>query len=443
VPKDPTRYVIIGSGVAGISAAQQIRRADPAGQIVLVSDDPHGYYSRPGLAYYLTGEVEERFLFPFSEADFRRLGAQRVQARAERIDPAAHRVILRDGRSLPYDRLLVATGAFALIPAVPGIDLAGVVKLDHLEDARAIRALAGKARRAVVVGGGITALEIVEALVAQRVEVHYFLRGDRYWANVLDEKESRIIEQRLQHEGVRIHYQTELAEAVGQNGRLTAVRTKAGQTLPADLLAVAIGVQARVELGRASGLAVGKGIQVDDQQAASAPDVFAAGDAAETLDANGRASMNTLWSPARQQGHVAGINMAGGSARYTPLPPINVTRLAGLTTTIMGSVGGGQSSDLIGIARGESETWRQIPDAIVAQNDFEVNRLRLLVGERTLLGAVVMGDQTLSQAIQVLVARQVDISAVRAGLLSNQQALGDAIAAFWTQWRAHESTSPA
>jgi hypothetical protein len=133
--------------------------------------------------------------------------------------------------------------------------------------------------------------------------------------------------------------------------------------------------------------------------------------------------------------------MAGGSARYTRSPAFNVTRLAGLTTTIIGSVGSGQNLDLVGIARGDSETWRQIPDAIVAQKGFEVNHLRVLVGEKTLVGAVLMGDQTLSQAMQHLISNKVDISPIREQLINCQDSLGDLIAAFWTDWRKHGQSS--
>jgi hypothetical protein len=113
----------------------------------------------------------------------------------------------------------------------------------------------------------------------------------------------------------------------------------------------------------------------------------------------------------------------------------NVTRLAGLTTTIIGAVGNGRDDDLIGIARGDSETWRQIPDAIAAQDNFEVNRLRILVGTETLLGAVLMGDQTLSRSLYQLVAQHADITPIRSRLLEPDSPVADLIAEFWTPWK--------
>jgi len=177
-----TRYLIIGSGVAGIDAADTIRQHDPRGEITLLSDDRHGYYSRPGLAYFLTGEIPQAQLFPMREAELNALGLRRVQGRAARLDPVEHQVTLADGTVLSYDRLLLATGATAARSRVPGAELPEVVKLDHLDDARRLIDLARHARAAVVIGGGITALEIAEGLRVRCRRVHYLLRGDRYWA---------------------------------------------------------------------------------------------------------------------------------------------------------------------------------------------------------------------------------------------------------------------
>jgi nitrite reductase (NADH) large subunit len=415
----PTRYLIVGQGVAGIAAAEAIRAADASGEITLLSDDPHGYYSRPGLAYYLTGEISRAHLFPWREQDFAQMGLRRIQGRVLSLDPAGHRLLLADGPALAFDRLLLATGSAALRPTLPGIDLPQVVTLDNLADAERILALARSARSAVVVGGGITALEIVEGLRAHCRHVHYLLRGQRYWSNVLDEAEGRIVLERLTAEGVQIHTHSEIAAIEQQRGRLAAVLTTAGQRVPCDLLAVAIGVSPRAELARAAGLTVDRGVLVDQFLASSAPDIYAAGDVAQVYDPRaGKALLDTLWNSARSHGMTAGQNMAGGSTRYVKPMPLNVTRLAGVTTTIIGSVGTGRDADLVGIARGDSELWRHLGQALVAEEDHEVNRLRVLVGPTTLVGAVLMGDQRLSRPLQRLIGEQIDITPIRAHLLA-------------------------
>lgn len=431
------RYIIIGSGPAGVAAAEAIRSQDAQGEVLLVSDDPHGYYSRPGLAYYLTGEIPEELLFPLKETDFQKLRLRRVKARVVNLDPHAHQIELHSGERVGYDRLLIAIGATAVRASIPGSELQGVVKLDHLEDARRILNAARKARAAVVIGGGITALELVEGLVTRRVKTHYLLRGDRYWSNVLDETESKIVEQRLEEEGVKLHYHTEIDQILGKGNRVIGVQTKDGRRIACDLVAVAIGIKPRIELAERAGILVDRGVLVNEYMQTSAEDIFAAGDIAQVYDpTSGRSILDSLWGPAREQGKTAGLNMAGRQVAYNKPVAFNITRLARLTTTIIGAIGGGRDEDLPGIARGDSETWRQMPDAIAAQADFDVNRIRVLVGEQTLLGAIVMGDQTLSRALQHLIIHQTDIRSIRQQLLQPDAPLGDILSNFWIDWKS-------
>ncbi len=426
------RYVIIGSGVAGISAIEAIRKLDQSGEIFLVSDDMHGYYSRPGLAYYLTGELPEEHLFPYSKSDFKNLNLHYLHAKVIKINVADHQVLLNNGKPLRYDRLLIAVGASAASLKIPGSELTGVVKLDSLEDARHILHLTRKSRSAVVVGGGITALEIVEGLLARGVKTHFLLRGETYWGNVLDQVESEIVLHKLQEEGVKIHFNTEIESILSKRGKLAGIQTKDGRRLACDMLAYAIGIQPRIELAEGSGLKTKRGFLVDSQLRTNAPDIFAAGDVAEVYDPfTGKSVIDSLWGPARDQGNIAGTNMAGVSVPYTKPIPFNVTRLASLTTTIIGKVGKGLDQDLVGIARGDSETWRQLPDAIAAQADFDVNRLRILVGQSTLLGAILIGNQSLSKALHKLILHQEEIASIRNQLLQPEAPLADIIADYY------------
>jgi NAD(P)H-nitrite reductase large subunit len=277
-------------------------------------------------------------------------------------------------------------------------------------------------------------------MAAHKVKVHYFLRGDRYWSNVLDEAESRIVEGRLRAEGVQIHFHTEIKEVLGRNGSVAGVRTTAGQVMACNILAVAIGTQPRLALAQAAGLKIERGILTDEYLQTNDPDIYAAGDVAQVYDPlAGRTVLDSLWVPERNQGWTAGQNMVGCRQSYQKIVPFNVTRLANLTTTIIGAVGNGggddRESDLLAIARGDSETWRQLPDAIAAQSDFDVNRLRVLVGERKILGAMLIGDQTLSRPLQHLIVEEADISPVRETWLQPRAPLADLIADFWCRWK--------
>lgn len=434
------RYVIIGSGVAGIAALEAIRSMDGRGEIVMLGDDPHGFYSRPGLAYLLTGELTEKALFPKTREDYQRLNFRYQKARVTKI-LRADRSLQLDGKTLlTYDKLLIATGASAAPLTIPGANLEGVVKLDHFDDARRILQMAKRGKTAVVVGGGITALELTEGLRSRGVNVHYLLRGDRYWSNVLDEHESRIVQARLQEEGVTLHFHSELIEIIGKKGKVSGVRLQDGRALKCDILAYAIGIKPRVDLARDAGLELDRGILVDEFMQTNDPDIFAAGDVAQVYDPmTGRSILDSLWSVARDQGYAAGLNMAGQNTTYVKKAPFNVTRLAGLTTTIIGTVGQGRDEDVLGIARGDSETWRELPNAIVAQSGFEVNRVRVLVGEKSLIGAVVMGDQTLSVPLQTIIANKTDITPMRDKLLARDAKIADVIVDFWSKQKTVEA----
>jgi NAD(P)H-nitrite reductase large subunit len=426
------KYAIVGMGVAGIAAIEAIRSVDSIGEIILVGDDPNGFYSRPGLAYYLTGELHDKALYPRTTEDYRRMNFRYVRARVTSIEREKQMIELENKTQILYDRLLIAVGAQAVPMNVTGASLEGVLKLDHMEDAKQILSYARRGRTAVVVGGGITALELVEGLVARGVKVHYLLRGERYWSNVLDEQESKIVEHRLKEEGVTLHHYTEVSEVTGKRGRVSGVRLSSGQIIKSDLVAYAIGVRPRLELAKQAQLEIDRGILVNQYLQTSDPDIYAAGDVAQVFDPrSGRSVLDSLWGAAREQGYAAGLNMTGQQKAYIKPVAFNVTRLAGLTTTIIGNVGQGKDSDLIGIARGDSETWRQSPDAMVAQTGFEVNRLRLLIGETTLLGAIVMGDQKLSFPLEKIISRNVDVSLIRQQLLVPNARIGDILTEFW------------
>ncbi len=405
-------------------------------EIVMIGDDPHGFYSRPGLAYYLTGELHDRALYSRTSDEYRKMNFRYVKGRVKNVLREAHVLELEDKASIPYDRLLIATGAQALPLEAPGANLEGVLKLDHMDDAKRILKHARRGKTAVVVGGGITALELTEGLLARGMRVHYLLRGDRYWGSVLDERESKIVEARLQVEGVTLHHHAELVEVLGKKNRVIGARLLDGKIIKCDMLAYAIGIRPRLELAKQAGLAVERGILVNEYLQTDDPHIFAAGDVAQVYDpAIGRSVLDSLWGPARQQGYAAGLNMAGRTTAYVKAPPFNVTRLSGLTTTIIGTVGSGHDEDVVGIARGDSETWRSLPDALVVQGGFDVNHVRLLVGEKRALGAVVMGDQKLSYPLQKIVSEGIDISSIREKLLAPDARIGDVVVEFWAGLR--------
>ena len=336
----PLRHVIVGSGIAGLCAAEVLRQNDAEAAITIISEEPHNFYSRPGLAYLLRGDIPERQLFIRSKHDLRAMHLQRIHAVAESLSENQE-VVLRDGRRVAYDRLLLATGALAVPPTFPGSDLAGIVKLDGLDDTRRILKLARRGKPAVVIGGGVTALELAEGLRARGMHVHYLLRKARFWGDVLDEVESNIVMDRLRREGIVLHPNTQVKQAIGAQGHVTAVETLGGETIPCRILAVATGVRARVDLTRkaelaADRLAVEKGIVVDATCRRACPTCLR-----PEIAHRSATRPSTCSGPRPAQGCIAGMNMAGCRVPYVKGVACNVTLLAGLKVTIIGNVGSG------------------------------------------------------------------------------------------------------
>jgi NAD(P)H-nitrite reductase large subunit len=431
----PPQFVLVGSGIASLTAAETIRQRAPTAAITMISEEAHDFYSRPGLAYLLRGDIPEKQLVVRNAEDVQSLQVTRVTARVERLLCANHELVLSTGQRVRYDRLLLATGSLAVPPAFPGGNLAGVVKLDSLDDARNILKRARRSHTAVVVGGGITALELAEGLNARRMRVHYCMRGTRYWSDVLDEIESDIVLQRLQHDGISVHPNTQVKQLIGTAGQVSAVETQAGEVIPCQLVAVAIGVRPRLELARQAGLQVGKGILVNDYLQTSAHDIYAAGDVAEVHDPHsGCTTLDVLWSTALSQGRAAGMNMTGGNRPYAKGIALNVTQLAGLKVAIIGAVGKGGQEDLVTIARGDSEAWRLARQALVVTERHEVNRVRIMVAGQRIVGALLMGDQTWSQPLQRLIAARTDVSPLGQALTGGGTQALEALAEFYQQW---------
>ena len=427
-------FVIIGNGAAGMAAVDGIRRHNRSDPILIISQEAHKFYSKPGLAYWLTGQIPEKQLYPPSPVDDKQLGIERLQKKVINIDPGEKTLQLQDGTILRYHKLLIAAGAKAVRPQIEGIDLEGVVTLDNLEDTRKILKLARRAKRAVVVGGGITALELAEGLVARRVETHYLLRKDRYWGNVLDEHESCLVEERLKEEGVRLHYRAELVKIHSKKNRVAGVTLSTGQELPCDIVAVAIGIRPQLALTEGTAIDIERGILVDETFKTSVEGIYAAGDVAQVWDPQAQKSvLDSLWWVAREQGRLAGINMAGVHEPYQRKVPFNVTRIGNITTTLIGCIGQPEKDeDLVAIARGDSETWRSSGDAFAVKKDAENNRIRLLIGNSTIEGALVMGDQTLSRPLQHLIAERIDITPIRETLMDNPDDLAEVIQNYWS-----------
>lgn len=319
--------VIIGGVAAGSKAAARARRVNPDLQITLYQDEAEVSYSGCGQPYYLSGLIEKRdALIIRQPTDFVRDGIAvktRHRVTALNIEQRTLTVLDRSGghsETVSFDRLIIATGARSLIPAMPGRDLAGVVSLRSLAELdRFTETIARiKPKTALIAGSGYIGLEVAESLRALGLQVTLLGRNPQVFSR-LDPEMSQTIHDYLLTQQVKVISGDGIAELLGCDGRVEAAVTVSGLRIPADLVVLALGVLPNVELAKQAGIQLGNtgAIAVDERMATNIPGVFAAGDCAESRHRlTGRAVWQPLGDIANLQGRVAGENAAGGDARF-------------------------------------------------------------------------------------------------------------------------------
>ncbi len=433
-----TRYLIVGNGAAGITAAEEIRARDTEGEITVVSAEVHPMYSRPGLAYVIINEIPSGQVMARRPAWYAKQKVKLVYGRAVKLDSATRRVTLANHTSLGYDRLLIATGARAAALPYPGGTLSGVVYLDTLDGTLELLRMVKRARRAVVVGGGITALEMAEGFCHNHVETHYLVRRNTLWSAVFNEAESKLLDDQMRKHGVQIHYNAEVAEVLGdKRGRVTGVRLESGEVLACDLVGAGIGVKAQLEWVKDTPLKIDRGVLVNEYLESNLSDVYVAGDCAQAWDPwTQKHMLDVLWPTAVAQGQVAGANMAGAHEAYAKGTPFNACLLFGWHMTAIGQIGGGRGDEgevvQHTLSRGSSEVWSTRPTSYVsAWSQVGDNNLRLLLDSQRLVGALVIGEQSLADPLRDLINWRTDITPLRQALAAGGPDLPEHIREFW------------
>jgi len=349
------KHLIIGSGPAGVVAAETLRKADPAAEITLLCGEGEPPYSRMAIPYLLKGDIAEAGTHLRQEpGHYDRLRIQLVQARAKAIDTAGRAVDLGGGRSLPYDRLLIATGSRPSRETIPGMDLPGVRSCWTLEDARALLAQARPGARVVQMGAGFVGCIIMEGLLSRGVDLTILVRSGYMVRRMMNATASGLIRRWCEGRGVKILTRTQPEGLRLQEGVLQ-VDLGGGRTLPADLYLSAVGVDPNLEFLAGSGIELGQGIRVDDTLQSSVPGIYAAGDVAEATDClTGRRQLNAIQPNAVEQGRIAALNMAGRPARFRGSFVFNVLTTLGLVSSSFGEwqgVPGGESAEALDEAR--------------------------------------------------------------------------------------------
>lgn len=330
--------VVVGNGIAGVTAARHVRKADPDARITMLSGETRAPFARTALMYVYMGVLTRAHTHLYDERFWDESRIDRVLGTARGLDTARQRLAL-DAGELDYDRLLVATGSTPAVPDWPGVDLDGVQGLYHLSDLDRLEASSASARRAVVVGGGLIGVELAEMLATRGVAVTFLVREPRYLASALSEQESALVAAAIRSHGVDLRLGAEVERVEGA-GRAEAVVTTDGERIPADVVGVGIGVRPNVGwLGES--LAVDRGVLVDDALRASAENVWAAGDCAQLrTPPPGVRAVEPIWYTARLQGATAGLGMAGRPRPYAPPVFFNSAKFFDLEWQLYGDLAG-------------------------------------------------------------------------------------------------------
>jgi NADPH-dependent 2,4-dienoyl-CoA reductase/sulfur reductase-like enzyme/nitrite reductase/ring-hydroxylating ferredoxin subunit len=314
----PGQIVIVGGGAAGFAAAEMLRRQDYRGNIVMLSDDGAAPVDRPNLSKdYLAGSAPEDWL-PLRPDDFYTDAKidLRLNTEVTSIDTKARHVITSGGETIPYDRLLLATGAEPVRLQIPGIDQPHVHVLRSLADSRAIIAQADGARRAVVIGASFIGLETAASLRARNVEVHVVGLEQRPMERVLGPELGDFVRALHEEHGVIFHLGDTVTAIDGKRATL-----KSGSVVEADIVVVGVGVRPRLGLAEKAGLAIDRGVTVDIYLETSVPGIYAAGDIARWPDPHSGENIRVEhWVVAERQGQTAARNMLGQQERFDAVP---------------------------------------------------------------------------------------------------------------------------
>jgi NADPH-dependent 2,4-dienoyl-CoA reductase/sulfur reductase-like enzyme len=336
----PLQVVILGNGITGITAAVRLRALHPDWGITIVSGESTYHYSRPALMYVFMGHMRYKETKPYPDSFWSERGLELVRAWVEKVDTEAKVLECSCGTKIPYDRLLLATGALSNKFGWPGQDLEGVQGLYNLMDLRLLAANAERARHAVLVGGGLIGVELAEMLKTRGIGVTFLVRETSYWNNILPPEESGMITKMLREEGIDLRLETELGEILDDGkGRCRGVLTKGGEEIACEIVGLTAGVSPNLSALRESGIPCGRGVLVDDQLKTQIPDVYAAGDCAEIVtEGEGRNLLQQVWYTGKAQGELVAHSLAGEDVQYIPRIWFNSAKFFDLEYQVYGSV---------------------------------------------------------------------------------------------------------
>ncbi|MFQ5811888.1 MAG: NAD(P)/FAD-dependent oxidoreductase [Anaerolineae bacterium] len=390
------RFVIIGNGVAGVTAARAL--SDAGAEVEVYTQETHHYYPRPRLQSFLAREIGLERLPLYPPAWYEKRGiAVHLGTEVMGLDPRAKQIALADGREVPYDRLLLATGSRPFIPPIEGLDKGGVFTLRTIEDALAIKRWAEGAKRAVVVGGGLLGLEAAKALTVLGLEVTVLERGPYLLRRQLDVEGGALMRELIGAMGIEVALNVSCRAILG-DGQATGVLLQDGRRIEGDLILISAGVRCNVRLAQEAGLEVNRGVVVDEYLRTSAEDIYAAGDVAEC---QGR--VYGIIPACLEQAKVAAVNMLGREqAEYQGTIPSNILQVVGIDCASIGIIHPPEGESYQELRKSEAGVYK-----------------KLVLKNGRLVGAILLGGRKDVAPISRLIRRGADVSRYAERLLDD------------------------
>jgi nitrite reductase (NADH) large subunit len=390
------RLVVIGAGMATGRALEHLFEREPGEwSVTLFNAEPRGNYDRIMLSPVLAGERTYEQIVIHDFAWYAAHGvACRFGTRVASIDRAARTVTSATGEVVAYDKLLIGTGSDPVTIPLPGHDLEGVIAYRDLEDTERMMAM-GPGARVVVIGGGLLGLEAAAGMAARGVSVTVVHLMGHLMERQLDPAAGYLLRRALTDRGIEVRCSANSSEILGRDGRVAALRLEDGTELACDLLVMAVGIRPNVALARAAGLAVGRGIQVDDQMVTSDPDVLAVG---ECVEHDG--TVFGLVAPLYDQAKVVAATLTGAPARFVRRDLSTKLKVTGCDLFSAGDFAEGEGRE----------------DIVLRDPARGVYRRLVLEGDRV-VGAVMYGDTADGAWFFGLIKDRTDVSGMRETLI--------------------------
>ena len=311
--------VILGNGISGITTARHIRKRSDK-KITVISAESDYFFSRTALMYVYMGHMQWNHLKPYEDWFWKKNRIDLKTGWVQQIDFAQKTLHFKNGETLDYDKLVLATGSIPNKFGWEGENLEGAQGLVSKQDLELLEKNTKNCKKAVVVGGGLIGVELAEMLHTRNIEVTMLVREKAFWHSVLPFENAKMIAEHIKSHGIDLRTETELDKIIpDENGRVKAIMTKSGEQIDCQLVGLCAGVRPNIDFLKDSGLAINKGILVNSYLETNIPNVYAIGDCAEQQEAIGqRKPVEAFWYTGRMMGETLALTLTGEKSKYHP-----------------------------------------------------------------------------------------------------------------------------